>query len=431
MEYKLAEDLIDFIDKSPTMFHAVYETRERLIEKGYEELYLEDKWKLRKGGKYFTTKNNSALIAFRVGNKKVSESGFRLIGAHTDSPTFRIKPNSEIISENNYLKLNTEVYGGPILNTWFDRPLSIAGRVTVRTEDALNPEEYLVDLEKPILVIPNLAIHMNRDVNNGVETNAQNHTLPVLAMVNDKFEKDDYLLKLLSEEMDVQKEDILDFDLYLYEVEKGSIIGLNNEFISAGKLDDLAMVHAGMKALVDSEGLNATNVVIAFDNEEVGSSTKQGAASPMVKNILRRISICLGEDEEDFYRAIEKSFIISADQAHAVHPNYSEKADPTNRPVINKGPVIKYAANQAYTTDSVSASIYESICKNASVPVQKFVNRSDLRGGSTIGPISSTQLNIDSVDIGNALLAMHSIRELGGVKDQFYVYKSFLEFFNL
>ncbi|HEY4543494.1 MAG TPA: M18 family aminopeptidase, partial [Tissierellaceae bacterium] len=397
----------------------------------FEELFLEDKWELEKGGKYFTTKNYSALVAFKIGQNELEEEGFRLVGAHTDSPGFKIKPNPEMLVNNSYLKLNTEVYGGPILSSWFDRPLSLAGKVSLEGDHPLDPDEFLIDFEKPLMIIPNLAIHMNREVNSGFEYNAQKHTLPLVAMVNEEFEKENFLLNLIAEELEVEIDRILDFELYLYATEKGQLIGLNEEFISVGKLDNLGMVHAGINGLIDSQGTDATNVLIAFDNEEVGSTTKQGAASPMVKNILKRISLSLGKDEEEFLRALERSFMISADQAHAIHPNFTEKADPTNQPIINEGPVIKMAANQAYTTDSTSGAIYEYICRLAKVPVQRFTNRSDARGGSTIGPISSTQLNISSVDIGNALLGMHSVRELGGVKDQYYVYQSFIEFFDL
>ena len=239
------------------------------------------------------------------------------------------------------------------------------------------------------------------------------------------------LLKLLGESLDVDSDDIADFDLFLYEYEKGSVIGLNEEFISSGKLDDLAMVHASLNALIHTEVGEATNVMVCFDNEEVGSTTKQGAASPMLSNVLERICLALGKDREDFYRAMSNSFLISSDMAHALHPNYTEKQDPTNKPIINKGPAIKVSANQSYTSDSISSTIYENICKKAGVPVQKFFNRSDERGGSTIGPISSTHLDISSVDIGNPILSMHSVRELGGVYDHYYIYKSFVEFYGM
>jgi aspartyl aminopeptidase len=430
-ELMLAEELIDFINESPSAFHAACNVKNILLEKGFVELKEESAWRLCKGGKYFTTKNDSAIIAFVVGKGNIEETGFKLIGAHTDSPSFRIKPNPEIISENNYVKLNTEVYGGPILSTWFDRPLSLAGRVTLKGEDILNPETKLININRPILVIPNLAIHMNRNVNKGYEINGQKDTLPLLSIINEEFEKGNYLLSIIAKKLGVEIKDILDFDLFLYEFEKGKIIGLNNEFISSSRLDDLAMVHAGIKAITNVEAADATNVMIAFDNEEVGSHTKQGADSEILSNILERIVLSFGGNREDFFRAIARSFMISADLAHALHPNSEEKADPINRPLINKGPVIKLAANQSYTTDSNSAAVYEQICLKADVPVQRFVNRSDSPGGSTIGPISSTHLAIRSVDMGTPILAMHSVRELGGVMDHSYVVRSFEEFFSI
>lgn len=430
-ELNFAKELIDFLYDSPTAFHAVKNIKNSLKNSNFKELKPEDKWNLEKGGKYYTTQNDSALIAFTVGEGEIEEQGFKIIGAHTDSPTFRVKPNSEIISENNYVKLNTEIYGGLIRSTWMDRPLSIAGRVALKGENLLNPELRLVNIKKPILIIPSLAIHMNREANSGGELNPQKDTLPLLAMVTEELEKDNTLLNILAEELKVNKEEIIDFDLFLYEFEKGCIVGLKDEFISSSRLDDLQMVHAGIEALKGAPITKGINVMVCFDNEEVGSATKQGADSDMLANILERIVVCLGKGREEFFRALSKSFIISADNAHAVHPNSPEKADPTNRPIINKGPVIKINANCAYTSDSDSSAVYEAICKKSGVPVQKFVNRSDLRGGSTIGPISSTHLNIRSVDIGNPTLAMHSVREFAGVKDHTYVTKSFEEFYRI
>ncbi len=430
-EKDFARDLIEFIEASPSSFHAVKTTKDLLDENGFKELSLKDGWKLETGGKYYTIKNNSALVAFVVGEGELEDHGFKLIGGHTDSPTFRVKPISEILDGDGFLRLNTEVYGGPILNTWLDRPLSLAGRVSLRGESVLCPVEKLVDFEKPFLTIPNLAIHMNREANTGFKLNAQSHTLPLVTMVDKDFKKEGFLMNQIAKKLEVEVEDILDFELFLYATEAGELVGLEEEFISVGKLDDLAMVHAGMNALIKAKPSKATNLMIAFDNEEVGSETKQGAASPMLKKVLRRIALSLGKGEEEYYRALEHSFLISADQAHSVHPSYKEKADPTNYPVINRGPSIKVAANQAYTTDSSSSAVYEEVCNRAGVPVQKFTNRSDARGGSTIGPISSTQLDIASVDIGNPILAMHSVRELGGVYDHYYVYKSFIEFYSL
>lgn len=430
-EQKFAEKLIDFIDASHSSFHATKNVEEILIKEGFEKIELKDKWKLKKEGRYYVTKNSSAIIGFIIGKGEIEDDGFRIVGAHTDSPTFRIKPDPEITVAGKYLKLNTEVYGGPILSTWFDRPLSMAGRVSVKTQNPLKPKEVLIDMEKPIMIIPNLAIHMNRKVNEGVKINPQIDTLPLLSTINDKFEKENFIMELIAENIGIKTEDILDFELYLYSVEKGALIGLNEEFISIGRLDDLAMVHAGLYGLVDSKIGNATNILVCFDNEEVGSTTKQGAASPMLRSILERIAIAMGKDKEGYYRGLSNSFLISSDMAHSIHPNYMGKQDLTNRPVINGGPVIKIPASQSYTSDSSSSAVYEGICKSINVPVQKFVNRSDERGGSTIGPISSTQLDVPSVDIGNPILGMHSVRELGGVFDHYYAYKSFREFYSI
>jgi len=430
-EIKFAEELIEFIYKSPTAFHAVKSLKEILSGEGFKEIREEEKWKLEKGSKYFMTKNDSALIAFVVGKGKIHENGFKIIGAHTDSPSFRVKPNPEMVSENTYIKLNTEVYGGPILNTWLDRPLALAGRVILKGDNPLYLESKLVNINKPMMIIPNLAIHMNRGVNEGIALNKQVDMLPMAGLINDQFEKDNFLVKILSQELTVDAKEILDFDLFLYEYEKGTIIGLEEEFISSGRLDDLEAVHGGITALIKSQVPKATNVLVCFDNEEVGSSTKQGADSPMLTNVLERIVLALDGNREDYFRALSKSFIISADAAHAVHPNKGEKSDPTNKPLLNKGPAIKLAANQSYTSDSDSTSVFKALCEKAQVPVQKFVNRSDERGGSTIGPISSTHLNIRSVDIGTPMLAMHSIRELCGVMDHYYVEKVFEEFYDL
>ena len=430
-ELKKAQELIDFIYESPTAFHAVDSIKKMLLNCGFMELREEDSWSLQKSGRYFFTKNQSALIAFVVGTGELEKEGFRIIGTHTDSPGFRVKPNADMEVEGSYVKLNTEVYGGPIINTWLDRPLSLAGRVTLKSKDPFCPEVRLLNIEKPILVIPNLAIHMNRNVNSGVELNRQKDILPLLSMVNEQFEKGQYMLKTIAKEISVNEEDILDFDLFLYEFEKGKIIGLNDEFISCGRLDDLSMVHSGIKALTEISVGKATNIMVCFDNEEVGSTTKQGADSPFLSGTLERIGISIGKSREDYYRALSKSFMISSDLGHALHPNYGEKSDPTNRPIVNKGPIIKVSANQSYTSDSVSSAVYRSICERAGVPVQVFVNRSDEKGGSTIGPISSSHINIPSVDMGIAIFSMHSIRELGGVKDYIYTIESFKEFYSI
>lgn len=431
MEKNLALDLIDFLYKSPTAHHSVKTIKERLDLNGFNEVKESDKWNLQKDGKYYVIKNDSALIAFTIGNGDVEEDGFKLIGAHTDSPGFRIKANPEMVSEGTYLKLNTEVYGGPILYTWFDRPLGIAGKVTLKGNSPLKPEVKLVNINKPLLIIPSLAIHMNRNVNEGLNINKQKDTLPLLSLINDKFEKDGYLVKILAEELNVSSSDILGFDLGLYEIEKGAVIGLNEEFISAGRLDDMWMVYAGIQGLIESKPNKSTKVMVCMDNEEIGSLTPQGANSALLLNILERITLALGKDREGLHRALANSLMISADLAHAVHPNVEEKHDPTNRPVLGKGPVLKIAASGSYSTDSYNAAIFEGLCNSAEVPYQKFFNRSDVRGGTTIGPITSSLLTIPVMDMGAPLLSMHSIRELAAVKDNEYTIKLFTQFYNV
>jgi aspartyl aminopeptidase len=431
------QELLNFINKGKTAFQSTYEIKAILDIQGYNQIKEEDKWNLKKGEKYYVIKNDSAVIAFEIGTGELEHDGFRLIGAHTDSPGFRIKPNPEILVEGHYLKLNTEVYGGPILSTWFDRPLSIAGRVTLKGDNALKPKVKLVDVNKPILIIPNLAIHMNRDINNGYSYNKQKDTLPLVTitdtdysenMVVDKFEKDGYLLKLIAETLKVDYKDILDFDLFLYEYAEGMVIGLDEEFISCGRLDDLWMVFAGLKGLINSNKIKATKVLVALDNEEIGSSTAQGANSSILENILERIALGLKKEREDFKRALSNSIMISADLAHAIHPNYTEKSDPTSKPMLGKGPVLKIAASGSYSTDSYTSAIFKGICEKAEVPCQVFVNRSDLRGGSTIGPIAASKLNIPVIDMGAPVISMHSIRELASVRDNEYTIKAFTEF---
>ena len=431
MEKKLALELVDFLYDSPSACHGVKATQKILDKNGFVEIKETDKWDLQAKGKYYVIKNDSALIAFEVGTGNIEETGFRLIGAHTDVPGFRIKPNPQMISEGKYVKLNTEVYGGPILYTWYDRPLSIAGKVSIKGVSPLKPETRLININKPLLIIPSLAIHMNREVNEGYKINKQVDTLPLLGLINDELEKEDYLMNILAEELQVNKEDILNFELGLYEYEKGSLIGMNEELISSGRFDDLWMVFAGVKALVNSKENVATKVMICIDNEEIGSLTAEGANSTLLSNILERIALGLGKDREGYYRTLANSIMISADLAHAVHPNLGAKHDPTNRPVLEGGPVLKIAASGSYSTDSFNGAVFAGICESVGVPFQKFVNRSDLRGGTTIGPITSANLTIPVIDMGAPVLGMHSIRELASVKDNYYTIKVFTEFFSL
>ncbi len=428
-EKKLALELIDFLHESSTAFQAVEVMKKSLTESGYQEIEGEKKWSLKEGDRVFYTKNGSSLFVVQIGENPL-EGGFKMAGAHTDSPTFRIKPDAEIVQDG-FLKLNVETYGGPILSTWFDRTLSLAGRVMVKGEHILRPKSVMVDFRKPVLYIPSLAIHMNRKVNEGVEINKQKHVLPVMMMVEKDFEKKGFLKKMVAEHLGEEVESILDFDLFVYEAEKGSLCGFNEEFISSKRQDNLSMTHSILTAIKKAEAFSGINIAAFFDNEECGSASKQGADSTLLRDLMERVFYALGGTREGFLKSLESSFMISADLAHSVHPNYNDMHDPTSRPLINKGPVIKISANQRYTSDADSMSVFTELCEKAEVPYQYFVNRSDLAGGSTIGPIGSTHLPIRTLDIGNAILGMHSVRELGGVKDHLYLTKALEVYFNL
>ncbi|GHV64906.1 putative M18 family aminopeptidase 2 [Bacteroidia bacterium] len=430
------KSLIEFINNSPTNYHAVQNLKKQLVDYGFKQLFSGDAWTLERGGKYFITKNHSSLFAFIPGKEDIAASGFKFVCAHSDSPTFRIKPNAEMLVEGKYVKLNTEVYGGPILYTWFDRPLSLAGRVLLKSKNVLKPYIHFVNFDRPYLLIPHLAIHFNRAVNEGNPLSKQKDMLPIIGMINDSLEKDNYLLKLLSTEMeakgmDVRIEDILDFDLTLYPYQKGCLVGADEEFISSPRLDDLAMVHAGAMALLNSVECAQTKVLAIFDNEEVGSGTKQGAASPILRTLVERIVTNFGGSQEDLFRSIHNSFLISADMAHALHPNYPEKYDPTNHPHLNGGPVVKVNANQKYITDGDSAAVFETICKLAKVPCQHFVNHSDVIGGSTLGNILLTQMELRGVDVGNPMWGMHSACETAGSLDHDYMIDALTMFYNV
>lgn len=428
-EKNLAMDLIDFLHEASTAYNAVDIMRKELVTLGYKELKGDEDWKLQEGDKAFYTKNDSSLFMIQIG-KDALVKGFKIAGAHTDSPSFRIKPDAEIVQDG-FLKLNVETYGGPILSTWFDRPLSLAGRVMLKGENILNPRTLIVDFKKPILYIPSLAIHMNREVNSGVEINKQKHVLPIMCTVDKDFEKKGFLKRLLAKEFALEEKEILDFDLFVYEVEEGSLCGLNEEFISSKRQDNLSMVHSIKEAAKTGSAFSGINLCAFFDNEECGSASKQGADSSLMRDLMERIYYALGGTREGFLKSLEASFMISCDLAHSVHPNYNDMHDPTSRPVINLGPVMKISANQRYTSDADSISVFIELCNKAEVPYQYFVNRSDLVGGSTIGPIGSTHVPVRTIDIGNAILGMHSIRELGGVKDHLYLTKALEIFFNL
>lgn len=426
---KTAKEFIDFIDNSKSVFHVVKNCEEILIKNGFEKLNNKNKWELKKGKKYYVKRSDSAIVAFSIGKELDLGRGFKIFASHTDSPGFRIKPNPEVVT-NGILRLNTEVYGGPILNTWFDRPLSIAGKVLLKSNEVFNPRVELFKIDKPILTIPNLAIHQNREVNNGVKIDRQKDTLPMLSLVNDNLERNDFLINIIAKHLEVDKSEILDFDLFIYTTEKGELVGLNEEFISAPKIDNLASVFAGLKGIINScDKNNQINVFIGFDNEEIGSATKQGADSNYLSNVLERITYSLGYTRYDYLNMLYSSFILSADGAHAAHPAFLNKSDITNLGKLNEGIQIKISANQRYTSDAHSIAVIKQIIEGKDIKIQYFVNNSNEVGGSTIGPISSTHLDIDSVDLGVPMLAMHSVRELCGINDIYYLKELAKEFF--
>mgnify|MGYP004443450813 FL=1 len=428
---RYTQELIDFLNASPVNFLAVEEMKKQLAGAGFRHVSLADEWQgLKAGDMVMTSKNDSSVYAVRIGRKPMAEVGFKLICAHCDSPTFRIKPQAEMTGEGNVIRLNVEVYGGPIMSTWFDRPLSLAGRVMMRGESPLAPVTRLLHIKKPLIVIPNLAIHFNRQVNDGVKLSKQKDMLPLMevsALIEEGLGRDEMLLHVIARELKVKVEDIIDFDLYLYDTTPACTVGLGDELVSAGRLDDLSMVHAGLTALMEAEVSDQTQVLAIFDNEETGSMTKQGAQSPVLRNILLRIA----GDELALVRAVENSFMVSADNAHAFHPNYAEKYDPTNHPVMGGGPVVKINAAQKYATDARSSAIFKEICRKAGVPCQTFVNHSDVAGGSTLGNILTSSLPLSGVDMGNPIWAMHSVRETASALDHKYCIQAFRAFYNL
>ena len=445
----MIQRLLSFLDASPVNFLAAKNISDMLESDGFRRVDMRKPLgEIKAGDKLFVTKNDSSIYAFRIGRKPIADAGFRMICAHCDSPTFRIKPNAEMLTEGGMVKLNTEVYGGPIMSTWFDRPLTIAGRVILRSDDVMQPKTVLLHVKRPLLQISNLAIHFNRQVNDGVALSRQKDVLPLLGQVTSQLEAGNLLMNVILEELNnehccvggedasspshtVNREDILDFDLYLADATPACTFGAHNEFISSGRLDDLSMCFAGLEALLASSETDTTQVLAIFDNEETGSQTKQGAGSPFLSFMLKRIALVQSHTEEAFYQAVERAFMVSADNAHAWHPNYPEKYDPTNHPMLGGGPVIKFNAAQKYASDAASAAVFAGICAKAGVPCQRFVNHSDVAGGSTLGNILASSIPLRGVDMGNAILAMHSCRETGSVRDHEYCVKAFTEFYNL
>lgn len=416
------KQLFKFIENSPSCFHAIKTITEELKNEGFVEIKEKDTWQIEQGKKYYVTRNLSSVIAFKIPQNDFKS--FNIVASHSDSPTFKIKANAEIEVKNKYVKLNTEKYGGMICSTWFDRPLSIAGRILVKENNAV--KTHLVNIDKDLVIIPNLAIHMNREVNDGYKYNAQIDMLPLYGDNSSKGS----LMKTIAKEVNVEEESILDTDLFLYNRMNGTKIGSNEEYISSPRLDDLECAFTSLSAFLSENTSNSASVYCVFDNEEVGSGTKQGADSTFLYDVLRRINISLGKTEEDYYRLISSSFMVSADNAHALHPNYTDKSDLTNKVYMNDGIVIKYNANQKYTTDAVSASIFKTICDSVDVPYQTFTNRSDILGGSTLGNISNAHVSLNTIDIGLAQLAMHSTYETAGAKDVTYMIDAIKAFYN-
>lgn len=427
----LNKGLLEYIEASATSFHAVAAAVALLEKEGFQRLEEKASWQVGRalvpGGKYYVTRNNSSIIAFKVPQKGLAP--FKITAAHNDSPCLKIKENSELASGEKYTKLNVEVYGGAIYYSWFDRPLSIAGRVILNTENGI--KEKLVDFKKDMVIVPSVAIHLNREINKGFAINPQVDLLPLFAMKTPEtsLEEGATVKKLIAEELGVNPEDILGHDLFVYNNAKGSIWGADKEFLSAPRLDDLACGYACLYSFISTENEDAVSVFALFDNEEEGSLTKQGADSTFLGDVLSRICMGMGASQEDYYCMLARSFMISADNAHGVHPNHPEKYDENNRCFLNGGPVIKFNAGQKYTTDAVSAAYFKKICGMADVPFQVFANRSDMAGGSTLGRLSAGHVSVNMVDIGLPQLAMHSSYETMGTFDMEYLVKALCSFY--
>lgn len=410
--------LLNFTKHATSPFHVVKEGISILKKHGFQALNLEENWSLLKNGKYYIKIYDSTLIAFVIGKELEETPMIRFAAAHTDFPCFKLKPNADIIDKN-YVKLNTESYGGAILNTWLDRPLSLAGKVALKSDSIFHPRICFVDFNQNLLTIPNLAIHMNRDINKGKEFNKQTELLPLISTLNTTFKKEAYFLNYLAEKMNININDILDYDFYIYNREEGCILGIDQSFISAPRLDNLTSVYALLTGII-SKNLNpsAFHCIALYDNEEIGSHTKQGADSIIMNLILEKIFASLNKSKTTLFHSITKGILLSADVAHGYHPNYSSKNDPTNIPCLNQGIVIKINGNQKYATDAEAIAIVQQLCETHKIPYQKYVNRSDMVGGSTLGSITSAWLPMKTIDLGIPILAMHSARELMGTSDQ-------------
>ena len=415
-----SREMMAFIEQSPTCYHAVRHFQTLLDAAGFQPLREHEPWKLAPGGRYYTVRNGSSIIAFSL--PAAPYQGFLIAAAHSDSPCFKIKEKSSLETAGQYVRLNVEPYGGMLMFPWFDRPLSVAGRVTAMTGQGI--ETRLVNMDRDLVLIPSLAIHMNRSANQNASLNPQKDLLPLYSMAGAVP-----LRELIAGAAGVRPDAILSHDLFVCCRMPGTVWGANREFIASPRLDDLQCAWAAMTALLQAENSTHIPLCAVFDNEEVGSGTKQGAGSTFLEDVMKRISDVTGHSREEYQIQIARSFMLSADNAHALHPNYPEKADDANRPFLNGGVVLKYSANQKYTTDSVSAALFLAICRKAGVPVQVFANRSDIPGGSTLGNISSSHVSLNTADIGLAQLAMHSPFETAGVKDTLYLVRALTAFF--
>jgi len=408
------EQMKKLIGRGHSPYHVAAAVEYDLQKEGFEPLVLSRPWELERGGKYYVVSHGSTLIAFTIGEDMKDPEGFRIAAAHTDFPGFRIKQNAEMC-KNGYLQLNTEVYGGPILNTWLDRPLSAAGRVALKSDDVFRPQVRLVDFQRPLFVIPNIAIHLNREVNKGVELNKQKELLPIMGMANEEM-TEQFFLNYLAEYLHVRPEEILDYELQLYNTEEPVLVGLCEEFLSGPRIDNLSSVQAILTGLLEG-GRDGINVAAFFDHEEIGSRTKQGAGSQLLAIVLEKISMGFSQERMAYLQSLQDSMLLSVDVGHAYHPNYAEKMDPTNHSPINKGFCIKEACSQSYATDSRTIAVIQQICMQEEIPYTKFFNRSDGTAGSTLGSIASAFVPVPTADVGVPVLAMHSAREMMGVKD--------------
>ena len=430
-------DFLTYINKAVTPYQAIDTLREYLKEKGYTELDAGSIWSLKQGGRYYTVPFGTSIYAFNIGDHYRERGALRIGGGHTDYPCLRIKPNPEMI-EADYMRLDVETYGGLIVSSWLDRPLSIAGRVMLKSDDAFDPIAVNVDFARPLLTIPNLAIHLNRDINKGYEYNKQTELLPIIGLLSEKFSRDNYLLELLAGELNggkygfnyrIDVDNILDFDLYVYDCEDAVFLGAENEFISAPRLDDQTSCYGLITALADSENADKISLVALYDNEEVGSLSKQGADSLTVNYILEKIYAGLGFETSALRDAMFKSMMLSADVAQGYHPNFSAKYDPKNHCICGNGVAIKTNYSQKYATDTEALAIVKRLCQVYGIEYQTYANRSDIAGGGTIASIASSHLPMKTVDLGVPILAMHSAREFMGAKDQVYLYQLAKAFF--